>query len=128
MRMASIRGATFGIALLACAAATANAPGDRVLARWAPDGYWYPARLTDLSGSEATVKYDDGKVAIMDAADVRAIEWHAGTRLQCDWKGQGNYYWGKVAAMEGESITFDYDDGYKESLTVSRCRSKPAEK
>ena len=123
MRIARISGAALVLALLA-GAAIAREPGDRVLARWAPDGYWYPARLTDVAGREATVKYDDGKVAIMDAADVRAIDWRAGSRLQCDWRGLGNYYAGKVAAMEGESITFHYDDGYKESLTASRCRSK----
>jgi hypothetical protein len=127
MRSVRIPAASFVLALLAGAAA-ANSPGERVLARWAPDGYWYPARLTDLSGREATVTYDDGKVAIMGVADVRAIDWRAGSRLQCDWKSLGAYYAGKVLAMDGESITFLYDDGYKESLTVSRCRTPSAAK
>jgi hypothetical protein len=113
-------------AALFAANAIARDIGDRVLARWTPDDMWYPARITDVSGREVTVAYDDGDVAIMDAADVRALDWRVGSRLQCNWKNQGPYYWGEVVAMAGEEITFHYDDGYKETMTVSRCRSVPA--
>ena len=105
--------------------ASAREAGDRVLARWAADGMWYPARVADVSGTEVTVTYDDGQVAIMDAADVRAVDWGAGSRLQCNWKNQGAYFWGKVADVDGEQLTFVYDDGYRESLTISRCRALP---
>ena len=109
-------------------AAAAGKPGDRVIARWAFDGLWYPARVTDVAGREVTVKYDDGKVAIMDAADVRALDWRIGSRLQCNWKNLGPYYWGEVVAIEAEVITFLYDDGYKETLPVGRCRWTSATK
>lgn len=114
------------IALVLAGAASAREPGDRVLARWTPDGMWYPARIADVTGREVTVRYDDGEIAIMDAADVRQLDWRTGSRLQCNWKNQGLYYWGDVVAMAGEELTFHYDDGYKETMTVSRCRSMPA--
>jgi hypothetical protein len=113
------------LALLA-GGASAREAGDRVLARWAADGMWYPARVSAVQGREVDVAYDDGDVAVVDAADVRAIDWRPGSRLQCNWKNQGAYYWGKVAAMSGEQITFHYDDGYAETMTISRCRSMPA--
>jgi hypothetical protein len=119
---------TFGWMLalaLFAGSASAREAGDRVLARWAADGMWYPARIAQVAGSEVTVTYDDGQVAIMDAADVRAIDWAAGSRLQCNWKNQGLYFKGEVAARDGEQLTFVYDDGYRESLTISRCRAMP---
>jgi hypothetical protein len=125
MRNASMIGGFLGLALLA-GMASAREAGDRVLAVWPADGMWYPARVADVSGRAVKVAYDDGDVAVVDAADVRAIDWHKGSRLQCNWKNQGAYYWGRVAVMSGEQITFHYDDGYTETMTISRCRSLPA--
>lgn len=122
--MRRLRPCFLALALLA-GAAGARDVGDRVLAVWAADGMWYPARITAITGREVTVAFDDGDVAIMDAADVRAVDWGAGSRLQCNWKNQGPYYWGKVLSLDGEAITFAYDDGYKETMTISRCRSAP---
>jgi DNA repair protein Crb2 Tudor domain len=104
---------------------SAREAGDRVLARWGADGMWYPARVSAVQGGNISVAYDDGDVAVLDATGVRAIYWTQGTRLQCNWKNQGVYYGGEVAAMEGETITFHYDDGYSETITISRCRSLP---
>jgi hypothetical protein len=112
------------LALLACGAHAREA-GDRVLARWAADGMWYPARVSAVQGRDVSVAYDDGDVAVVDAGDVRAIDWATGSSLQCNWKNQGAYYGGEVAAMDGETITFHYDDGTSETMTISRCRSLP---
>jgi hypothetical protein len=87
---------------------------------------WYPARVSAVQGGHVSVAYDDGDVAVLVAGDVRALDWHAGSRLQCNWKNQGAYYGGEIAAMDGETITFHYDDGYTETMTISRCRSAPA--
>jgi hypothetical protein len=119
-----ISGSMLLFALLAGGVA-AREPGDRVLARWAADGMWYPARVSAVRGNEVSVAYDDGDVAVVEAADVRAVDWRTGSRLQCNWKNQGAYYAGRVGAMEGETITFRYDDGYTETMTISRCRSLP---
>jgi hypothetical protein len=113
------------LALVLSAHAAARNAGDRVLARWPADGMWYPAHIREVSGREVTVNYDDGNVAIMDAADARAVDWGPGSRLQCNWKNQGTYHGGQVATMAGEQVTFHYDDGAIETLTISRCRSMP---
>lgn len=124
-----MRKAMFGwglaLAVLAGGAAAQQA-GDRVLARWAADGMWYPARVTSVEGGGVHVAYDDGDVAVVAAADVRLVDWRVGSRLQCNWKNQGAYYTGTVGAKNGETITFRYDDGYTETITISRCRSAPS--
>ena len=112
--------------LLASGAAAAYAPGDRVLAVWPADGYWYPARVQEEVGASVRVAFDDGDVAALPAGDVRRFDWHAGSRLQCNWKNQGAYFGGVVATMDGETILFHYDDGDRETMTVSRCRGDSA--
>jgi hypothetical protein len=97
-------------------------PGDRVLARWSGDAMLYPARVQKVEGNAVLVAFDDGDVAAVAMRDVRSVTWKAGTRLQCNWKNQGTYYGGIVATMDGESIVFLYDDGDRETMTISRCR------
>jgi hypothetical protein len=106
--------------------ALAHSPGDRVLAVWAGDGFWYPARVQAAAGDAVQVAFDDGDVAAVPAADVRPLDWHAGSRLQCNWQNRGTYYDGVVAAMDGETIRFEYDDGDRETITLSRCRGNAA--
>ena len=121
-----MRNSKFGWGLvlaLVAGVAAAQQAGDRVLAIWAADGMWYPARVTSVQGGGVHVAYDDGDVAVVEAADVRLIDWRVGSRLQCNWKNQGAYYSGTVGAKNGETITFRYDDGYTETMTISRCRS-----
>jgi hypothetical protein len=113
------------LALVLSAHVAARNAGDRVLAVWPADGMWYPARISAVSGREVEVAYDDGDIATLDAADVRAVDWGPGSRLQCNWKNQGAYYWGQVATMAGEQVTFHYDDGAVETMTLGRCRSMP---
>jgi hypothetical protein len=110
-------------AWLAVAAASAHAPGERVLAPWAGDGYWYPARVQSADEATVRVAFDDGDVSAVAAGDVRPLDWRAGSRLQCNWRNRGEYYDGVVATMDGETIEFHYDDGDRETITISRCRA-----
>ena len=99
------------------------ATGDRVLAQWEPDGYWYPARITAIAGREISVDFDDGDVAVVGAFQVRDFDWHAGSRLQCNWRGEGRYFEGTVDVLQGDRVDFLYDDGDRETRAVGRCRS-----
>src|SRR5688500_8874722 len=100
MRIAKTSGWLFALMLLT-GGARAPEGGHRVLARWSADGMWYPARVTSVAGGGVQVAYDDGDVAVVEAADVRLIDWRVGSRLQCNWKNQGAYYTGTVGAKNG---------------------------
>ena len=104
-------------------AAQAQAVGDRVTALWEPDGLWYPGEIEFIDRQGIHVSFDDGDEAIVARNEVRRLNWRVGMRLECNWKNQGDYYPGRVNSMRGESIDFAYDDGAREQLTVSRCRS-----
>ena len=119
-----ISGLILGLSLgLFSGAAFAQAVGDRVTALWEEDGLWYPAEIEFIDRQGIHVSFDDGDEAIVARNEVRRLNWRVGTRLECDWKSEGDYYPGRVNAMRGESIDFVYDDGGREQLTVSRCRS-----
>ena len=45
-----------------------------------------------------------------------------GTRVQCNWKGQGRLYPGSVTRVQGNSIHIKYDDGDQEDTVTSRCK------
>ena len=103
--------------------AWAQAKGDRVLAQWEADGMWYPARITAVEGRAIHVAFDDGDLAVVGALQVRAVDWTAGTRVQCNWKNRGQYYAGTISFRAGERIDVRYDDGDNETMTLGRCRS-----
>jgi hypothetical protein len=103
--------------------AFAQAKGDRVLGRWPADGLWYPAKVQSVGPEGVELAFDDGDVLTVAKAETRPINWKAGTRVQCNWKNQGKYFSGAIATMSGETIEVAYDDGSRERMTISRCRS-----
>ena len=115
-----------GLVLLALAFdAGAQAAGDRILAVWPADGLWYPARVERVAGADVHIAYDDGDVGVVRAGQFGPVHWRRGTAVQCNWKNRGKYYGGVVASRDGERIEVAYDDGTRETITISRCRSLP---
>lgn len=101
---------------------SAQESGDRVLARWAEDGYWYPATVRSVD-RQVQLIFDDRTVATVRRNEVRPIDWRVGTKLQCDWQNRGEFFPGAIVSIRGEAISVRYDDGDSERLTVSRCRA-----
>ena len=97
--------------------------GDRVLAWWpAEDDWFYPGVVCDINGSEFDVQFDDGGRAKVPIAEVRPLNVTIGNRVFGNWKGGGQYYPGRVASTFGHTLHIDYDDGDKESTSVSMVR------
>lgn len=103
--------------------ASAQVEGDRVLAVWDADGYWYPGEIDYVDRQGIHIAFDDGDEAVVGRNEVRRVDWRAGSRLECNWKNEGEYFEGRVNWMRGESMEFLYDDGFREQITISRCRS-----
>lgn len=104
--------------------ASAQVQGDRVLAIWEPDGYWYPGEVDLVDRQGIHIAFDDGDDAVVGRNEVRRVDWRVGSRLECNWKNEGKYYGGRVNSMRGESMEFLYDDGFREQISISRCRSQ----
>jgi hypothetical protein len=113
------------VALMAAGSlhATAQTKGDWVLGNYQGAGYWFPGVVEKLGGGKVTVRYDDGERETLDISDVRAYDWMIGMKVECNYKGKGDWYPGKIASLAGEKIGIAYDDGDKETTKTGRCRS-----
>ena len=103
--------------------AFAQVEGDRVLALWEADGLWYPGEVEYVDRQGIHIIFDDEDEAVVGRHEVRRLNWRVGMRIECNWQDEGEYYPGRITSMRGESISFLYDDGAREQITVSSCRS-----
>ncbi|MDQ2985773.1 MAG: DUF4537 domain-containing protein [Armatimonadota bacterium] len=97
--------------------------GDRVLAQWPAEvGWWYPGTIVSTNGDTFEVQYDDGDRTTLNSSQIKPLQITAGSRVYGRWQAGAQYYPGKVSTAAGEAIHIDYDDGDKESTTVSMVR------
>lgn len=93
---------------------------EKILGRWS-DG-WYVGTVVEKSNDKAKILFDDGDQATVPLSGIRPLDWVSGTRLQCNWKGAGAYYWATVVARSGGKISVRYDDKIEEATVIGRCR------
>lgn len=98
--------------------------GEWVLGQWKGGEYWYPGVVQNGSGDKVTIRYDDGDLDTRPANQVKPYTWSVGTRVECNFKGQGKWYPGRIAALNNEAVQINYDDGDKEGTKTGRCRSR----
>jgi hypothetical protein len=60
--------------------------------------------------------------AILFMVTGSAMAYEIGERVQCNWKGGGKFYPGRVADKEGFKLYIQYDDGDKEYTKQSMCQ------
>ena len=115
-----------GAAILALStAAAAQQPGDWVLAQWQGGSDWYPGVVQGRDGNMVTILYDDGTRETRPVNQVRAYDWHVGSRVVCRWT-DGRWYNATITAMaeDGLTISLIYDDGDTQITQTGRCRSE----
>lgn len=103
--------------------AQAQNAGDWVLARYRNGNYWFPGVLQSVSGDRLTIAYDDGDRETLHVSAVRPYNWRIGSRVQCNFRGGGQWYSGRISALGGSSLSINYDDGDFERTSTGRCRS-----
>ncbi|BDA83401.1 hypothetical protein Sa4125_09430 [Aureimonas sp. SA4125] len=123
MRVKMISALTVALLAMGGLQAVAQTKGDWVLGNYKGAGYWFPGVVEKLDGGNITIRYDDGDRETVDISDVRAYDWMIGMKVECNYKGQGTWYPGKIASLAGEKIGIAYDDGDKETTKTGRCRS-----
>lgn len=96
--------------------------GDRCLAKWSGDSWWYPGRVADVRDSMYLIKYDDGDSEWRLEMYLAGEDLKPGDTVFGKWKSGGRYYRGLVAERKGEELFIKYDDGDKEWTTVGRVR------
>ena len=116
------------LAALALIVSTASAqqPGDWVLAQWQGGEYWFPGVVESRAGNKITIAYDDGTRETRPINQVRPYDWKIGSRVQCQWAGGTDWYAGRITAMSADGVTIHvaYDDGDREETRTAACRSQ----
>lgn len=102
--------------------------GDRVLANWPPEPFFYPAEIAEITdGVFLNVAYDDGDSAELLPPQVRPLDLCAGDRVYARWRDGPNYFPWRIAEMNGAEIHVHYDDGETEWTTIGVVRVLPEE-
>ena len=104
--------------------ADAQSNGDWVLGNYKGAGYWFPGIVEKSGGGKVTIRYDDGDRETVSISNVRPYDWMIGMKVECNFKGQGNWYRGTISSLAGEKIGIAYDDGDKETTKTGRCRTQ----
>jgi hypothetical protein len=86
--------------------------GDRVLARWGGDLFWYPGTVLQLQDDNFRVLFDDQDQAIVSARDLVPLTVHEGDRVLCRPKFEPalRYFPAVVTRVNGEIIDVTFDD------------------
>ncbi|WP_421358503.1 tudor domain-containing protein [Agrobacterium rosae] len=113
-----------GAVAFGAGSASAQTKGDWVLGNYKGAGYWFPGVVEKLAGDKITIRYDDGDRETVSINAVRPYDWMIGTKVECNYKGGGSWYSGRIASLAGEKIGIAYDDGDKETTKTGRCRTK----
>lgn len=96
--------------------------GDRILANWLSDEYWYSAIITAIDEKIIHIIYDDGTNEELTIDRVLPFNLEKGTNIEGRWKGGPNYYRGLLIKIKGDAIRIAYDSGEKEWLPISLIR------
>lgn len=110
--------------LVAVTGVNAQTRGDWVLGNYRNAGYWFPGVIEKNAGGVLTLRYDDGETEVMPVSSVRPYNWTIGMKVQCDYKGKGDWFGATIVSLAGERIGLLYDDGEKEVTKTGRCRSE----
>lgn len=100
---------------------------DRVLVNWSGDRFWYPATIVKIPDDRYHVRFDNGRVALIEPRYITSLSIAAGARVEVNWKGQGRWYPGYVKSVEGNIVNVRFDDGFDESSKVRRIRLELAD-
>ncbi len=101
--------------------------GGLALGRFKGGQFWFPARITAIAGEAVSLQYLDGDRETVQAPMVKAFQWRAGGRVECNWKRQGKFYAAEILGVAGQKISVRYiEDGVQEQTTLELCREKVA--
>ncbi len=96
--------------------------GDRVLARWGPEKFWYVGTVKEAKGDKYVIGFDDGDKQETPADEITAEDIKVGDKVFGNFKRAGKYYPGKVTTRTGDQIHIKYDDGDEEDTTIGMVR------
>lgn len=123
---ASLQGPAARQAAPAAPAPISGGSGERVFAYWEDDEYYYPAVITQSSGANLQVRFDDGNTADLTSDETMDWQVEVDDAVECQAAADGQYYDAVVKAVSGERVQVEYEDGSQEWSDLAHLRLSPA--
>ncbi|MCP4443062.1 MAG: hypothetical protein GY810_29500 [Aureispira sp.] len=96
--------------------------GSAVIAKWASDGYWYPATVQSVSGTTYKVQYMDGYTASLKSTDLVLRELEIGDSAYVKTNAGTNLV--QIDKISGSSITVKTKNGQMISCQLKQLKFK----
>jgi hypothetical protein len=96
--------------------------GDRCLANWTQDDYWYPGTIVEVKNNQYFILFDDLDMEWLPSDRLKQENLGEGSVVYANWQFGGYYYKGKIDKRLGFAIYIIYDDGDEEWTTISAVR------
>ena len=102
--------------------------GKTVFARWEPNGYYYPAIVSEVLPNHIKAAYLDGYSATVANEHVLSLqEGYETLEFQGNWQHCGIFYKGVIASRN--PLIMNYNDGDVEIIELEQLRGiRPGEK
>ncbi|GIW80890.1 MAG: hypothetical protein KatS3mg105_2697 [Gemmatales bacterium] len=98
-------------------------PGDRVLALWPIENYWYPATVLHVDDAEGIqVAYDDGDKAVLRPEHVRPLDIEVGDVVYARPTGESFYVRATILERRQSYVKLVFDNGQEENTTLGSVR------
>lgn len=96
--------------------------GDRVLAPWPGDSFYYPGTIRAIEKDRVEIQYTDGDMGWVAKEQLSVLDVSVGDRVFARWQGGKGFYAGTVNDKNGDAIFIIYDDGDEEWTTLTTVR------
>lgn len=95
--------------------------GERVLAHFAHDGFWYPGTILKIDDTRLYVRFDNGTKQWTPPARLLELDLEVGDRVSCRRPGASALQAGRIVQCDGDKILVRFDDGGEEWVSLELC-------
>lgn len=99
--------------------------GQRVLAQWPPEPFFYPALVKEVDETSVFVHYEDGDQARLLPNLILPLDLREGDTVFARWQAGKLYYPARITRKNGDTLYLQYEDGKTETSSVRMVRVLP---
>jgi hypothetical protein len=97
--------------------------GEKVLAYFDTDGYWYAAEIVQATGSDFRIRFlIDGEEDNVDETSLSELLVEADDVVESFYKQEELYYSAIVKQVKGDRVEVEYEDGEREWTDIAHLR------
>ena len=99
--------------------------GQRVFGQKGTEQFWYTGTVRHIDGERCYVIFDDGDDALLDAAQIKALDLHAGDRIFARLPMEAEFKPAKVIAWDDDKVQVQWTSGEENWTSFGMIRLQP---